>query len=443
MNVKSKQQEQKQQSTETGKGGSSSKPQGDQKGSAENSQDNGDQESKGYTAEQLQSMQRLQQEAENVRYLKGNDGEGTSPAISEDFPTKIDEADQFTPDNWVPRTRHLIRLTGKHPLNGEADLTELYEAGLITPNRLHFVRNHGAVPHLLWETHKLEVTAGRSLTLLMDELMDQFRSINIPIFLACDGNRRKELNMIKRSKGFNYGPAAVGCAYWKGVLLRDVLLAADVSDIVDNRPYTRLWVNFEGSDQLSEGKYATSIPLEHAMDPNNDVMLAYEMNNTPLPPDHGYPLRVMIPGYIGGRCVKWLAKIWISDRENDSYYHIYDNRVLPSFVADQNSEIAKIMFNHPSTSCNEQNLNSVIVKPAQGETIDLREIKRGRSYIIEGFAYNGGGNEVQRVEVSLDGGQDWLYCTRVVRTSPGKRSPQLRFLSPYFYVFTRVFCAVT
>jgi len=125
----------------------------------------------------------------------------------------------------------------------------------------------------------------------------------------------------------------------------------------------------------------------------------------------------MIPGYIGGRCVKWLAKIWISDKENNSYYHIYDNRVLPGFVDDQNSEIAKILFNHPSTSCNEQNLNSVIVKPAQSEKIDLRNIQKGKSYRIEGFAYNGNGNEVQRVEVSLDGGQDWLYCTRVVRRS--------------------------
>lgn len=154
----------------------------------------------------------------------------------------------------------------------------------------------------------------------MDCIKNKFDTINIAVALACDGNRRKELNMIKRSKGFNWGPGAVSCAYWKGPLLRDILLAAGVPDTpLDG--CKRQWVNFQGADQLSEGVYATSIPLDYAMDPTNDVILAYEMNDVPLPPDHGYPCRVMIPGYVGGRCVKWVNKIWVSDKENDSYYH--------------------------------------------------------------------------------------------------------------------------
>ena len=61
------------------------------------------------------------------------------------------------------------------------------------------------------------------------------------------------------------------------------------------------------------------------MDPMHDVLLAYEMNDVPLPPDHGYPVRLMIPGYVGGRCVKWARKIWISDHENDSHCElVYD-----------------------------------------------------------------------------------------------------------------------
>jgi nitrate reductase (NAD(P)H) len=123
----------------------------------------------------------------------------------------------------------------------------------------------------------------------------------------------------------------------------------------------------------------------------------------------------VIPGFIGGRCVKWLAKIWVSGKENDSYYHIYDNRVLPSFIVDRDSEFATTMFNHPSTICNEQNLNSVIVKPAHGERINLEEVKKCKTYRVEGYAYHGGGHEVQRVELSLDGGQNWLYCIRKVR----------------------------
>ena len=325
----------------------------------------------------------------------------------------IDEADQFSPDNWIPRSENLIRLTGKHPLNGEPKLTPLFEAGLITPNELHYVRNHGAVPHLLWETHTLDVEDG-ALVLTMDDLRDKFDTINIAVALACDGNRRKELNMIKRSKGFNWGSGAVSCAYWKGALLRDVLLAAGVSEKISETGGKRCWVNFEGADNPSEGKYATCIPLEYAMDSTNDVILAYEMNDVPLPPDHGHPVRLMIPGYVGGRCVKWLSKIWTSDKENESYYHIWDNRVLPSFITEKDGEFATTMFAHPDTACNEQNLNSIIVKPAQGERIELSRARKGETYRVQGYAYDGGGHEVQRLEVSLDGGDNWLYCIRKV-----------------------------
>lgn len=347
--------------------------------------------------------------------LKRNDGKGRSPLHDEQLPEQIDEADQFTADSWIPRSDKLIRLTGKHPLNAEADLTTLFDAGFITPSPIHYVRNHGAVPHLLWENHRLEITAGKQLVLLMDDLKNQFESINIPVFLACDGARRKELNMIKATRSFNYTAAASGCSYWKGVRLCDVLRDAEVGKLIQENPNSRLWVHYEGADELSEGKYATSIPLQYIMDPNNDVILAYAMNDHPLPPDHGYPLRVILPGWVGGRSVKWLTRIWVTDKESDCFYHIYDNRQLPTFVTDPSSELAEVMFKHPSTICNEQMLNSVTVKPAQGEKINLVNIKRGKQYRVEGFAYNGSGEEVDRVEISLDGGDTWLYCVRKVR----------------------------
>lgn len=222
--------------------------------------------------------------------------------------------------------------------------------------------------------------------------------------------------MVKRSQGFNWGPGAVSCAFWKGPLLRDVLLAAGVPEnMEEGHSY---WVNFAGADHLSEGTYETCIPFQYAMDPRNDVILAQYMNDMPLPPDHGYPVRVIIPGYVGGRCVKWLKKIWVSDQENDSHYHIWDNRVLPSFIREKDGEFADTMFTHPSTACNEQNLNSVVVKPAQGEKIPLSDARKGNTYRIAGYAYDGGGHEVQRVEISLDGGSTWLYCIRNFPDTP-------------------------
>lgn len=234
-------------------------------------------------------MKALRHEKDYIAKLEQNDGRQSSPQTLNRTSVTIDEQDQFSPDNWLPRSSDLIRLTGKHPLNAEAHLSHLFDAGLITPNELHYVRNHGAVPRILWEFHVIDVEGGK-LKLTMDDLKERFDSINIPVALACDGNRRKELNMIRRSKGFNWGSGAVSCAYWKGPLLRDLLLAAGVEDRL-SASSKRLWVNFEGADEPSEGKYATCIPLEYAMDPTNDVIVAYEMNDLPLPPDHGYPAR--------------------------------------------------------------------------------------------------------------------------------------------------------
>ncbi|TIC99277.1 Nitrate reductase [NADH] [Colletotrichum higginsianum] len=377
-----------------------------------------------YSPQELALLRALENESEYIRNLEINDGKRVSPQKSHRQQVSIDEADQFTPDNWLPRSQDLIRLTGKHPLNAEPRLTKLFDAGLVTPNELHYVRNHGPVPRLLWEFHEIDVEHG-ALVLSMDRLKNDFEAINIPVFLACDGMRRKELNLIRKSKGFNWGPGAGSCAYWKGPLLRDILLEAGIPGR-RLRADQRYWVNFEGADELSEGKYATSIPFEYAMDPMNDVILAYEMNDVPLPPDHGYPVRVIIPGYVGGRNVKWLKRVWISEQENDSHYHVWDNRVLPSFITDMDSAFAEAMFRHPSTACNEQNLNSVIVRPEQGERISLVDAGGGggggggghKTYRIRGYAYDGGGHEVQRVEVSLDGGESWLYCVRTFPDAP-------------------------
>lgn len=122
----------------------------------------------------------------------------------------------------------------------------------------------------------------------------------------------------------------------------------------------------------------------------------------------------MLPGFVGGRNVKWLAKIWISVKENTSHYHIWDNRVLPSFITEKDGEFAQVMFHHPNTACYEQNLNSIIVRPAQDEKLQMSELMRKKSYRVEGVAYDGGGHEVQRVEVSIDEGKTWLYAVRKV-----------------------------
>lgn len=374
-------------------------------------------------------LEHLQKESKHMAELQPTLGDGHSPFHGQKYQEiEVDEADQNTPDNWIPRSKQLLRQTGQHPLNGEPKIGDLFDAGLVTPTPLHYVRNHGAVPRLNFETHRvlvsllddIEPEGGAELgeagpdggrLLKMKDIMS-LPSINIPVTIACDGNRRKEINMVRRSKGFNWGPGAVSNAYWKGAPLHEVLKATGcLPKKVTN---ARLFVHFEGADQLTEGRYATSIPLEQAIDPCNDVMLAYEINDQPLAPDHGYPLRVILPGYVGGRNVKWLEKVWISTKPNDSHFHIWDNRVLPEFVTEKDGPFAETMFHHPDTACMEQNLNSVIVKPEADHRIVLTgdHVKPGKTFRIEGYAYDGGGHLVQKVEVSLDGGKTWLYAFR-------------------------------
>ena len=134
-----------------------------------------------------------------------------------------------TPDEWVPRHPSLVRLTGRHPFNCEPPLKDLMGAGFITPSSLHYVRNHGAVPKCSWATHTLTVDGlvDKPTTFTMDDLL-AMPAREIPITLVCAGNRRKEENLTAQTIGFNWGAAGHGCSVWKGVLLRDVLLACGV-----------------------------------------------------------------------------------------------------------------------------------------------------------------------------------------------------------------------
>lgn len=88
-------------------------------------------------------------------------------------------------------------------------------------------------------------------------------------------------------------------------------------------------------EQGEDGSYGTSVSMAHAMDPANDVMLAYKQNGRWLTPDHGFPVRMIIPGFIGGRMVKWLSEITVTKEESNNYYHYHDNRVLPPHVDDK------------------------------------------------------------------------------------------------------------
>lgn len=318
--------------------------------------------------------------------------------------TDVDPKDAVTPDNWVPRHRDLIRLTGRHPFNCEPPLPHLMASGFITPTSLHYVRNHGAVPRLSWETHQLTVggLVEKPTTFSMDDLVKKFEAHTICVTLACAGNRRKEQNMVTKTKGFNWGPSATSTGAWTGVRLVDLLRACKVRSYKQGARFVHT-NGVKGELPQGDGTYGTSIHYGMAMDPASDVLVAYMYNGRPLAPDHGFPVRIIIPGCIGGRMVKWLRTIEVLDTHSTNHYHRHDNKVLPAGIT---MEIANAegWWQKEDFVINELNVQSVITSPGHDEIIPLTQEK----YTVKGYAYSGGGRKVIRAEVSLDAGQSWL-----------------------------------
>ena len=258
-----------------------------------------------------------------------------------------DSRDKGTPDEWVPRDGRMVRLTGRHPFNSEPPVEELAKEGFFTPPNLHIIRNHSCVPKLEWDTHTISVGGPyvkKKLEISMNQLTKDFPITEFPVSISCCGNRRKEINQIKQTIGFNWGSGAVGTCIYKGVLVRDILLRAGIDPNDASGKHveflsTDFYPNKSGGpgpfpeepwgDQVP---YGTSIPLEKAMSLADEVMIAFACNGDRLHPDRGYPCRLIIPGYIGGRMIKWLGRINVIDHESYSCYHYWDNKYLPPHV---------------------------------------------------------------------------------------------------------------
>ena len=323
------------------------------------------------------------------------------PPTSE--PTEVLEIDKKTPDCWLPRDPRLIRLTGVHPFNVEAPLSDLFNEGFLTSPELFYVRNHGHVPQVKdedipdWE-FSVEGLIDHPFKLTLRELMEQYEQRTYPITLVCAGNRRKEQNVVRKTKGFSWGAAGVSTALWTGVLMADIIRRAKP------RRGAR-YVCMEGADELPNGNYATSVKLNWVMDPNRGMMLAHAMNGEMLRPDHGKPLRVVIPSQIGGRSVKWLKRLIVTAEPSDNWYHIYDNRVLPTMISPEVAANDKSWWMDERYAIYDLSTNSAIAYPAHDER--LSGTKPEEYYTTKGYAYGGGGRRVTRVEISLDKGKNW------------------------------------
>lgn len=322
--------------------------------------------------------------------------------------TKVLDIDTQTKDYRVARDSRLLRLTGSHPFNCEAPLTTLFEQGFITSSDLHFVRNHGPVPHVEDEefmswTFTVEGLVDEPFEMSVSDMIKEFPQYTNPITLCCAGNRRKEQNQVKKGKGFNWGAAGVSTSLWTGAFLWDVIKKAKPS-----RKARYVWM--EGADTPAKGAYGTCVPIHMVKDTERNITLAYKQNGSYLEPDHGKPLRVIIPGVIGGRSVKWLKKLVVSDEPSNNWYHYFDNRVLPTMVSPEMAASDDSWWKDERYACYDLNLQSIIVYPENDERLIITDSNEEDLYELKGFAYNGGGKRVGRVEISLDGGRNWKLC---------------------------------
>mmetsp|Transcript_52754 Transcript_52754/g.97640 ORF Transcript_52754/g.97640 Transcript_52754/m.97640 type:complete len:902 (-) Transcript_52754:90-2795(-) len=325
--------------------------------------------------------------------------------------TKVDTRDVGTPDEWVKRHEDMLRLTGRHPFNSEPPLYKLQECGWITPPALHVVRNHGAVPRLDRETHEIKLknfAMARANSFRVQDLVEgKFGPVvSFPVTFICAGNRRMEQNMCKKTVGFNWGAAAVGNSVWTGVRLCDFLAALGITKASKEHRY----VHFDGPlgelPKGETGEYGTSIDIGWALDRERDVLLAFKQNGEWLTPDHGAPLRTLLPGCIGGRMIKWLTTITISDKPSENHYHFFDNRVLPPHV-DAELATEEGWWYKPEYIINHINLNSAMFEPRHMSILHLNGPRAVKTMKVAGYGYVGGGMKIIRAEISLDEGKTW------------------------------------
>ena len=280
----------------------------------------------------------------------------------------------------------------EEPLNVEPPM-ELLHRNFTTPTELFFVRNHGSLPEIDTDRYRLSVTGmvQQQLDLPLDEIHENFSKSTVTATLQCAGNRRQDLMEVAPVPGeVPWSAGAIGNAQWSGAPLREVLQTAGVYPEARHAAFSGL-DGIEMDDQRFG--FGGSIPIGKAMSP--EVVLAYEMNGEPLAPEHGAPLRVVVPGYIGARSVKWLGSISLQEEPSSNYYQTHAYKLFPPQVDEETADWAK------GLTLGELSVNSVICQPTDGETVLAGQVA------LRGYAITGGERSVQRIDVSIDGGESW------------------------------------
>lgn len=308
---------------------------------------------------------------------------------------KKDKTKKEGPYSSDPVRSPVLKVNTLEPFTAETPPVLLPESYL-TPNDIFFVRNHLPVPHISVESYILEVSGEGMdpVKLSLEDLKSKFPKHTVTVTIQCAGNRRMDLADTKPVKGIPWTGGAIGNAEWSGAYLRDVLLFAGLKEESGAQH-----IHIEGLDTnpITGEHYGASIPVETAMNPRGDCLLAYEMNGSEIPLDHGYPVRAIVPGVVGARNVKWLGRIVASREEYGGFWQQLDYKGFSPSVNWDTVDFSS------APAIQELPVQSLICHPQTGASIPEGE----EDLTLRGIAWSGGGRAIIRVDISVDGGQSW------------------------------------
>jgi sulfite oxidase len=279
------------------------------------------------------------------------------------------------------------------PNNAEPELEKLIQSW-ITPTKYFYVRSHAPNPTIDANSYRLSVQGlvDKPLSLSLSDIKE-LKEHTLTATLTCAGNRRAEYNDEGEVGGVQWQAGAIGNATWTGVALADVLKMAGVKESARH-----VW--FEGLDRIERDDgvipFGASIPIDKALGSDGDIgaLLSYAMNGQPLTADHGFPLRTLVPGYIGARSVKWVGKIVVSDRTSPNHYLATAYKLVRETKDIDWAEAGPIY---------RYLINAAIGSHAAGAKLRPGDVSVAGYVLPTGLA----GAEVQSVALSTDGGVTW------------------------------------
>lgn len=257
----------------------------------------------------------------------------------------------------------------------------------ITPIGMHYLLIHFDIPHVDPETYELPITGrvGNPLTLSLEDIKSR-PQVSMPVVMECGGNGRAHLS--PRPISVPWRDEAVGCAEWTGTPLRPIL---EEAGLLDDAVEVLFSGHDRGIDQGIEHDYERSLPVEEAL--RDEVFLAYEINGQPLPPQHGSPLRLIVPEWYGMASVKWLKEISAIDEPFEGVQQAITYNYRQS-------------EDDPGTPVTRKYPHALMAPPGIPDFLSReRRVKPGRTR-IEGRTWSGFG-PVEKVEFSADGGETW------------------------------------